>query len=510
MDTSENAGSNTSITAPTQNTDDTVRTTSRRQFLASAATLTAGAALASTGFTWYRGPTRIERLNTDKWRQYSGMKLNFISENTPPSSAAAARMAAFTHLTGIKVTITQEQLGSVVEKVALDFGAGTATYQLIYADPYQILAPYYKNLVDLTKFVHNPKFPAVPGPGGVKDFIPSQLAGCSYFLDTKHLYTFPYDCPTMIWIYRKDIFSKYKGAFMKAKGYDWTPGPHLTWEQYYEIADWINKNLKHEVKYGTGHQAKQYDSLMCDFSNVLYAYGGKYFNGEPDPVGTIGVLKPGKCQLTSPQAIKAAEFYRKLLHIADPSSTSWDWNDVGTAFAAGDIAMMPEWHEFASGFEDPAKSKIVGKVGFAPLPRGPKRSCNLWGGTGVGINANASADEQGAAYLFILWVTSPSTEIYIAGSPVGGETPVRTSVYNNPQIKAAEGTFSKKLPNLIAMKATLQAWKPENVGFRPKVATWLKLDSIIFTELSKMLAGQQSPSTAMHNAAKQFDATNGV
>jgi len=283
----ENNESQTSLTTPIGTTEKAQHTT-RRSFLATTATAAAGAALVTSGFTWRQSSTLAERAAADKWRQFSGAKLNFISENTPPSSAAAANMAAFTHLTGIKVTITQEQLGDVVQKAALDFGAGTANYQLIYADPYQILAPYYKNLVDLHKFVNNPKFPSVPG--GLGDFIPSQLAGCSYFLDRKHLYALPYDCPTMIWIYRKDIFAKHKGAFMKAKGYDWTPGTHLSWEQYYEIADWMNKNLKHEVKYGTGHQAKEYDSLMADFSNVLYAYGGSYFKGEPNPVGSIGVM----------------------------------------------------------------------------------------------------------------------------------------------------------------------------------------------------------------------------
>lgn len=483
---------------------------SRKRFLGSAAALAGATTAATSAFTWFSGKTLAQAAEADKWKQFKGGNLNFISENTPPSSAAAANMAAFTDLTGIKVTITQEQLGDVVQKVALDMGGGTAKYQLIYADPYQILAPYYKGLVDLTKFTTDTRFPSVPGPGGIKDFIPSQLVGCSYYLDRQHLYTLPYDCPTMIWIYRKDLFEKNKAAFAKAHGFDWTPGPHLTWEQYYTIADWINKNLKHDVKYGTGHQAKEYDSLMADFSNVLYAYGGEYFNGEPDPIGSIGVLKPGKSQLTSPQAVAAGQFYQKLLHIAHPSSTSWDWSGLAESFESGEIAMMPEWHEFASTLEDPAKSKVAGKVGYAALPRGPKRSCNLWGGTGVGINANASADEQGASYLFALWATSPQTEKLIAGSKVGGETPVRQSVYADPAIKAAQHTFDPKYPNLISMQGTLVAWQPHNIGFRPKVATWLKLDSVIFTELSKMLAGQQTPKVALESASKQFDAVNGV
>src|ERR1035437_4180262 len=114
------------------------RATTRKTFIVGTAAAAAGAAYAGSAFSWYRSPTLAARANADMWKQYSGAKLNFISENTAPSSAAAANMGAFTALTGIDVKITQEQLGNVVEKVALDMGAGTASYQLIYADPYQI------------------------------------------------------------------------------------------------------------------------------------------------------------------------------------------------------------------------------------------------------------------------------------------------------------------------------------------------------------------------------------
>ena len=57
-------------------------------------------------------------------------------------------------------------------------------------------------------------------------------------------------------------------------GFDPMPSDSTTWEQYYQIAEWFSNGNASEVKYGTGHQAQQYDSLMCDFSNVLFAYGG--------------------------------------------------------------------------------------------------------------------------------------------------------------------------------------------------------------------------------------------
>jgi ABC-type glycerol-3-phosphate transport system substrate-binding protein len=103
------------------------------------------------------------------WKQFSGTTLNFISENTPPSSAIAANTSPFTDLTGIKLNIAQMELGSVVQKVALDFGSGQSTYQVIYADPYQVLAPFYKGLVDLKSRPENVPYRRKPAEGSRRD-----------------------------------------------------------------------------------------------------------------------------------------------------------------------------------------------------------------------------------------------------------------------------------------------------------------------------------------------------
>jgi multiple sugar transport system substrate-binding protein len=88
----------------------------------------------------------------DVWKQFKGTTLQFISENTPPTAAIAANLKPFKELTGIDVKITQIELGALVEKVALDFGAGEGQYQIIYADPYQVLAPYYQSPLDTQRY----------------------------------------------------------------------------------------------------------------------------------------------------------------------------------------------------------------------------------------------------------------------------------------------------------------------------------------------------------------------
>ena len=69
------------------------------------------------------------------WKQFSGTTLNFVSENTAPTTAIAANLNSFKELTGINVNVLQLELGALVQKIALDIGSGEGAYQIIYADP---------------------------------------------------------------------------------------------------------------------------------------------------------------------------------------------------------------------------------------------------------------------------------------------------------------------------------------------------------------------------------------
>src|SRR5215212_9064824 len=57
----------------------------------------------------------------DEWKQFGGTTLNFISENTAPTSAIAANLKPFTDLTGIEIKIVQLELAALVQKVAHDY-----------------------------------------------------------------------------------------------------------------------------------------------------------------------------------------------------------------------------------------------------------------------------------------------------------------------------------------------------------------------------------------------------
>lgn len=482
------------------NSEPRTRRLSRRNLLRAAPAGVAGAlAWSAAGCSGSGG--EVHAGGEGIWKQCSGTTINFISENTAPTSAIAANLQPFKELTGIDVRISQLVLTSVEQKVALDLGSRSGEYAVIYADPYMIMPALHNGFADLREFLNDHSLPSVPK--GLNDFIHTQLLAAGRFEDK--LLALPYDCPTIIWCYRKDLFDKYHDSMQQDLGFDPTPSINITWEQYYRIAKWFNGNVD-EVPYGTGHQAKQFTSLKDDFADVLWAYGGDFFeNG--DKVGLYGSTDPGPSIVDQPKAVEAAAFYKKLVGIAHPGSLSWDWNDLAEAFGAGEIAMCPEWHEDAAAWWVPGA--LEGKVGFSPLPTGPARSANHYGGTGLAINRYASKEQQKAAWLFLVWATSPATQRAGLFSSVGGGTPTRQSVYAMPSVRQATHPPTKA-PNMLTYNAIKEAWKPQNIGLRPKVPQWNQCDVVICSELSSMLTAGKSPQATMQDMKKGIDrATRG-
>jgi multiple sugar transport system substrate-binding protein len=97
----------------------------------------------------------------------------------------------------------------------------------------------------------------------------------------------------------------------------------------------------------------------------------------------------------------------------------------------GQVAIYMDGVNFASQFEDAAKSKVVGKVGYAVLPSGPGGHFSPIYITGMAVNAQSRNKE--AAYLFCQWATNKANAVreLMAGVGVG-----RTSTWDSPEVKA--------------------------------------------------------------------------
>lgn len=420
-------------------------------------------------------------------RQFEGMTLNFIVEKNLYANILSQENEEFSRVTGINVKIRAFDYDTLLQKINLDFIAQAGKYQLVYVDPYQTLNRFHNYLEVLNSYNGNPKLPKIKG--FTEDFFEIQTAICSNFLNDENLYTVPFDSTTMILYYRKDIFDKYRDKFYKEMGYDWTPGTSsFTWDRYSEVAKWIDKNVpEEEVKYGCGIMTQEHNSIFCEFSNILAAYGGDYFADKN--INTLGLETFDKISVLDKRFVKALDVYKKIASVSAPESINWNWTDLTNAFYNGDIAMMANWDENSTYLEDTGNSKVAGKVGYSILPYGDVKSANIYGGSGIGINKFASEKEKNAAWLYITWATSKEMQLKVFRHPEGGSLPTRKSAYMDPLIKSQVKNSEDNHNDVLVehMNAVLNAWKPENMYLRPKISNFYDVERVLFSNLHDMI-----------------------
>ncbi len=433
--------------------------------------------------------TSFEKLNLPEdydVRQFEGMTLNFIVENNLYANILSHEGEEFSEITGININIKPVDFDTLVQKINLDFIAQAGQYQIIYVDPYQTLNRFSDYLEILNPYNEDPNLPRIEG--FLDDFFENQTMVCSYFKNDENVYAVPFDSTTMILYYRKDIFEKYKEQFQKDAGYDWTPGTSgFTWERYSEAAKWINENVPNEeVQYGSGLMAQEHNSIFCEFSNILASYGGDYFSD--DKINTLGLDTFARINVLNDDFIQALDVYKKVASVSAPKSVNWNWTDLAKAFRDGDVAMMANWDENYTYIEDKMYSKVYGKVGYAILPYGDRRSANIYGGSGIGINKHASEEEKKAAWLYTVWATSKEMQLEVLKHPEGGSLPTRQSAYEDPLIKMQlENSVPGEDAVLKHMGAVIEAWKPQNIYLRPKVSNFYEVEKVLVSNLHDMI-----------------------
>lgn len=422
-------------------------------------------------------------------RQFEGITLRFIVENNRHATILLNKSQEFYELTGINIKIIAVDFDTLVQKINLDFISKAGQYQIVYVDPYQTLNRFYDCFEVLNEYNENKEMPHIKG--FMDDFSPFQTETISYFENEDNVYTIPFDSTTMILFYRTDIFEKYADKFFKDKGYDWTPGTkNFTWEKYIEVARWIDENVGNdEVKYGCGAMAQEHNSIFCEFSNILAAYGGDYFSDKD--IGTLGTKTFRNINVMDDRFIKALDTYKQMVDAAAPESVNWNWTDSADAFRNGEIAMMLNWDENYPYLDDPDYSMVSGNVGCAILPYGDMKSANIFGGSGIGINKFAADEEKKAAWLYIVWATSQEIQREVLINPEGGNLPSRLSVYDEPDIKRELGgeEVSRPMLNIDLVKTVLEAWEPENLYLRPKVSNFYSIEQVLNEKLHDFVKG---------------------
>jgi len=388
----------------------------------------------------------------DPYAPYRGTTLVVNFPAHPHYTAAMKILPEFTKETGINVEVDQLEYLRMREKQTLELTKDKGDYDLIayvvfskadyvFADQLENLARFFMNpkLADprydakdlIDGYVQN-----IGVAGGEKGYLPGP---------TGSLFGIPYGSETSVLAYRKDIFEKH-GI-----------GVPQTYDELLAAACKIP-----ELEPGMGGMASRAASghqAAHAFLLHLAPLGGKIFDDAWEPV------------INNAAGVKAAEALKAIVDCGPEGATTFGPAEAAAAFQQGQAAMFMDSIAFAAGFEDPTKSTVAGKVGFALHPEGVRRGSQT-GGFGIAIPKNAQNKE--AAFLLMQWLTSKAGDKLVA---MEGGNPSRFSTYADADVNA-------KYPYAATFGEALKYADPD---WRPIIPVWGKINADIGTTLSQVL-----------------------
>jgi ABC-type glycerol-3-phosphate transport system substrate-binding protein len=256
------------------------------------------------------------------------------------------------------------------------------------------------------------------------------------------LYAIPTFAQTLILTYNKEWFEK-EGQKVPT-----------TVDELLAVAKYFK-----EKGTGIAVPAMQGQAAADLYGQILYSAGGDYFGSD------------GKVNLLSGEALYAAEVWDKLCEYSITGSLTWHHDQVSAAVRE-EVAPIGITITGLSGLDsDPKMSKIVDKVGYAPIP-GKKSVVGVVSYWSWGVAKNSKNPE--AAFKLAVWLVSPEVEKKQA--LMNGQIGAISSLAQDSEVVA-------KMPFLPATSETLANAKtqPTSVSagkiFEPLVAALSEIAS---------------------------------
>ena len=242
------------------------------------------------------------------------------------------------------------------------------------------------------------------------------------------------------------------------------------------LADAKQLNGKDGIS-GIALPGKRTGAVADVFGSLLTAQGNWWYGAD------------GKGSLDANAATKALNFYTSAAKYAPSGMLNMAVDDAATAGATGAAAMVISTTPSLSALEDPAKSKTVGKWGYAPLAF----TAGKPGGELIYWNwcIAAKSKNKDAAYSFLQYYTSAAQQAKVA---VAAATLGATKDFYTDKALAA------KLPFLPAVNEALSNSNPQ-----PSSAAWPKIQDQLETAVQDAISGNKSvdqAEQAMQDALK--------
>jgi multiple sugar transport system substrate-binding protein len=352
----------------------------------------------------------------------------------------------------IKVNPTLVAYESLHDKIVAAAPAGT--YDVVLIDV--IWPPEFatKNeIVDVTsKFPSDWKTSIFPGALDTASY-QGKFYGVPWILDTKYFF------------YNTDMFT--------AAGIDGAP---QTWDDVMAAAQKLKS--KHIVQYPLIWSWAQAEAVICDYAQLLGAYGGQFLDSS------------GKPAFNTSGGLTALEFMRSSIDqgLSNPASTESLEEDVRKIFSQGQGAMALNWTYMFALANDPKESKVSGKVAVARTPAGPSGSapgCN--GSMALAIGTGSKHKDE--AWQYIQFMTSQKVQDQFAAHSL----PIWKSSYDEPKVV-------NTLPDVVAVAKQ----QLNDMILRPQVPSYNEASAALQLEIQNALTGNKTPKRALDDAASAW------
>lgn len=397
------------------------------------------------------------------YRKFAGTRLEVNLIKGPRGEMLQKYEKEFTALTGIEVSSEVIPEQQQRQKIAIEFASGKPSFDVAHLS-YHVqkrLMERGKWLASVSSFMGDP---VLDEPGHTEaDY---SAAGLAYAKDGAQMLSLPWSVDYFMIYWNKELFAR--------------------------------KTIAYPTNFDELIRAAE---ALTDPANGTFGFVGRGLRNANLPLymsfllgfGVDALDDKGNLRTDGPEAIEAAKIYQRLLtRSAPPGVAGFNWMECQAVFLQGKAAMWLDGVGWAPAGEDKSRSRIVGKIGYGVMPKGPVAQASSTYGDGIGIAA-ASHNKE-AAYLYCQWAVSKSMGGRLLQT--GGGVPFRKSVIEDPTVQAGVTMPKEWLDCVIA------SGKISKLGL-PVVMPVTEFRDIIGTALTATLSGAD-PAIELKKATDQY------
>ncbi|MEV0610286.1 sugar ABC transporter substrate-binding protein [Polymorphospora rubra] len=291
------------------------------------------------------------------------------------------------------------------------------------------------------------------------------------------LYAAPFYGESSFLMYNKELFA--------AKGITMPERP--TWRQVADFAAQLDDKAN-GVAGICLRGLPGWGEVFAPLTTVVNTFGGTWFEKDWTP------------KVNAPEFTEATKFYVDLVRAhGQPGASQSGFTECLNTFGQGKAAMWYDATSAAGTLEDPAASRVAGKVGYAYAPVEKTTAAGwLWAWAWA---MPKTTTHSASAWEFISWATSKEYE-KLAGEQLGWSrvpSGKRASTYELPQYQESARSFAD-----VTLRAIEEA-DPVDPGLQPRPALGVQFVGIpefadLGTKVSQEVAAAIAGGTTVDQA----------